>query len=55
LNPKAKQPQFDKGISLVCCQSTMIDKHIIALISIIGCSLDLLGAMYLVEPDQVKS
>src|SRR5258706_16405819 len=25
----------------------MIDKHTIALISIIGCSLDLLGAMYL--------
>jgi len=24
----------------------MIDKHTIALISIIGCSLDLLGAMY---------
>ncbi len=25
----------------------MIDKHTIALISIIGCSLDLMGAMYL--------
>jgi len=25
----------------------MIDKHTIALISIIGCSLDLLGALYL--------
>jgi len=25
----------------------MIDKHAIALISIIGCSLDVLGALYL--------